>query len=112
MYSKEDLVKPLCLQGSNIGILLIHGFTACPIDLKPLGEILNSFGYTVYAPLLAGHGGHRKNCGGHPGRIWLASAEDGVNFLRESCRRVVAVGHSMGGLLVTKPWQPGGNWTE
>lgn len=56
MYRKEELVKPFSLQGGNIGILLIHGFTACPIDLKPLGEILNSFGYTVYAPLLAGHG--------------------------------------------------------
>lgn len=99
MYRKEELVKPFSLQGGNIGILLIHGFTACPIDLKPLGEILNRFGYTVYAPLLAGHGRTPEELRGTSWEDWLASAEDGVNFLRESCRRVVAVGHSMGGLL-------------
>ena len=53
--------KPFFLKGSNnIGILLIHGWTSPPDELLPLAKYLNSFGYTVSAPLLRGTGQSRK----------------------------------------------------
>jgi len=99
MYSKEDLVKPFYFQGGKTGILLVHGFTACPIDLKPLGESLFSLGYTVYAPLLTGHGTSPEQMLNTSWKDWSDSAQKGVDYLKEKCRQVVAIGHSMGGLI-------------
>lgn len=99
MYSKEDLVKPFYFQGGKTGILLVHGFTACPVDLKPLGESLFRLGYTVYAPLLAGHGTSPEQMRKTAWKDWLGSAQKGIDCLREKCHKVVAIGHSMGGLI-------------
>lgn len=45
------------LQGSNTtGILLIHGLTGAPAEMKFMAKHLHRKGYTVYVPLLAGHG--------------------------------------------------------
>jgi carboxylesterase len=45
------------LDGSNgKGVLLIHGLTGVPAEMKWIGKALHKKGYTVYAPLLAGHG--------------------------------------------------------
>ena len=44
---------PFYLEGSRrIGILLVHGFTGSPSEMRLLGEYLNQKQYTVYAPLL------------------------------------------------------------
>jgi carboxylesterase len=99
MYTKEELVKPFFCQGGEIGILLIHGFTAAPIDMKPLGEKLNSFGYTVYAPLLAGHGLTPEDFKNTSWKDWEHSAAEALECLKETCRKIVAIGHSMGGLI-------------
>ena len=56
MHKKDEIVQSFHFLGGETGILLIHGFTASPIDLKPIGEIFHNWGYTVNAPLLTGHG--------------------------------------------------------
>jgi carboxylesterase len=99
MYRKEELIKPFFFQGGEIGILLIHGFTACPIDMKPLGEKLNSFGYTVYAPLLAGHGLTPEDLKTTSWKDWERSAAEALGQLKGTCRKIIAIGHSMGGLI-------------
>jgi len=99
VYSKEELVKPFYFSGGEHGLLLIHGFTACPIDLKPLAEILHGFGYTILAPLLAGHGTTPEQMKETSYQDWLNSAKEALALLRKECRQVTAVGHSFGGLL-------------
>lgn len=49
--------KPFFLSGTNDrAVLLVHGWTANPYEVYPLGKYLHDRGYTVYAPLLSGHG--------------------------------------------------------
>ena len=44
------------LEGSRKkGILLIHGLTGSPAEMKFVGKALNRAGFTVHAPTLAGH---------------------------------------------------------
>ncbi len=37
------------------GVLLVHGLTGSPLEMKFVGKQLNKMGFTVYAPTLAGH---------------------------------------------------------
>jgi len=100
MYSKEELVQPFYFEGGKKGILLIHGFTASPGDLRPLGEILNRYGYTVYAPLLEGHGTSPEQMQATSWKDWLDSAVEALTYISQRCETVIAIGHSMGGLIV------------
>ncbi|MFA6032646.1 MAG: carboxylesterase, partial [Myxococcota bacterium] len=37
------------------GVLLVHGFTGTPFEMRPLGDGLAAAGYRVACPALAGH---------------------------------------------------------
>ncbi|MGE3453472.1 MAG: alpha/beta hydrolase [Kofleriaceae bacterium] len=84
-------------------MLLVHGFTGSPFEMRTLGERLAARGLTVACPVLAGH------VSGSPHDLdrtrwidWLATAEAELAALRARCRRVAVVGLSMGGLLALK----------
>ncbi|KUO64371.1 MAG: esterase [Gracilibacter sp. BRH_c7a] len=100
MYIKEELVSPFFFPGEQTGILLIHGFTAAPIDMKPLGERFRDWGYTVSAPLLPGHGRTPEEMRDTVWDDWIEEADKALTVMRETCQRIIAVGHSMGGLMV------------
>lgn len=100
MYTKEELVKPFSISGGSTGVLLIHGFTAAPIDLKPIGESLAGLGYTVRAPLLPGHGTSPEDMSETNWNDWFNHVQKQARQLRQSCTKIAALGHSMGGLLV------------
>ncbi len=38
---------PFNFSGNSTGLLLIHGFTGSPSEMRPMGEYLASQGYTV-----------------------------------------------------------------
>lgn len=99
MVAKEEIIKPFILGEGKTGIVLIHGFTACPVDMRPLGEYLAAKGYTVYAPLLAGHGATPQEMSTTKWEDWRLSAQEAVDILRQKCTKVLALGHSMGGLI-------------
>ena len=44
------------LQGGDKAVLLIHGLTGTPFEMKPLAEHLHREGFSVKVPCLAGHG--------------------------------------------------------
>ncbi len=88
-------------EGGPIGALLLHGFTGTPGEMRPLAESLHSQGYTVHAPLLAGHGGLPELLHNVPWQAWQRSAERGYDLLAARCQRVVVVGQSLGGALAT-----------
>jgi esterase/lipase len=48
-------VKEFYFKGNNTGVLLIHGFTGTPSEMRLLGEYLAKKGYTVKGILLKGH---------------------------------------------------------
>ena len=87
-------------QGSRKdGVLLIHGFTGSPSELRELGEILAQDGFTVMGLRLAGHGTAPEDLAGVTCEDWQNQVVDAVNLLRETCDRVTIIGLSMGGLL-------------
>lgn len=95
---------PFFYEGTNeIAILLIHGFTGSPAELRLLGQFLNSNGYTVYAPLLAGHGKTPEEMELTDRNDWWNSVLDGYNLLKsKGYEKIIAIGLSMGGTLSLK----------
>lgn len=85
-------------RGAKTAVLLVHGFTGSPWEVRPLGEGLAARGYHVHAPLLPGHGSTPEAMLWVTWREWLAAAEDALAALSRF-ERVVVSGLSMGGLL-------------
>lgn len=94
-----SLKLPYYYPGSKTGCLLIHGFTSTPAELRPIGEALHKADYSVYGILLKGHGTQPEDLLAVRYKDWLESAQQGVNKLKQSCQKIVVVGHSLGGLL-------------
>ncbi len=82
-----------------VGCVLAHGFTASPEEMRWLGEHLNAQGLTVYCPRLAGHGLTPARMRPQHWLDWYDDVRDAAILLRARCRKVYAVGLSMGGLL-------------
>ena len=81
------------------GVLLIHGFTGNPAELRLLGEHLQSTGLTVLCMRLAGHATTVGDLIRTTRDDWFHSVLDGVSILRGLSKKISIVGHSMGGLL-------------
>lgn len=91
--------EPFFFRGHEVGCLLIHGFTATPKEIRLLGEHLAHQGYTVFAPRLTHHGTQPQDMIRSHWQDWFYSALDGWYILRGSCRYIIPVGLSMGGVI-------------
>lgn len=90
---------PYAADGSRPdAVVLVHGFTGSPAHLRPLAEELHARGYSVRAPLLAGHGTEPGHLRYAKAGDWVASARVAVDEVRDR-GRVHLVGLSMGGLI-------------
>lgn len=94
--------EPFFLPGSTKGILLIHGFTGSPAEVRLLGEFLHKEGYTVLAPRLCGHGTTVEEMATTKWPHWYSSVEDAYHILKSVCSTITVIGLSMGGLLAFK----------
>lgn len=83
----------------EIGLLLVHGFSGSPAELRPLGLHFAERGYTVDCPLLPRHGGPPSEMRGAKWQEWVGAAAQSLHELRQSCRNVLVCGLSMGGLV-------------
>jgi carboxylesterase len=91
--------EPFFYPGGEIGCLCLHGFTASPAEVRWLGMYLHNCGFTIYGARLAGHGTDPHDLARTRWQDWYTSALDGYSLLRQMCKHVFLVGHSMGGLL-------------
>lgn len=92
--------EPFFFDGGLTGCVLLHGFTAAPREMRPLGEFLNKTGgLTIHGVRLAGHGTRPEDLARTTWRDWYASALDAVHGLRARCDRVFACGLSLGGVM-------------
>lgn len=88
------------LAGNNSkGVLLIHGYTGTPAEMRLLGEHLQQEGYTVLGVRLPGHGTVPQELNETKWQDWYLEAERGFYRLQQCCREVMVAGLSMGGLL-------------
>lgn len=99
LYEEERhlLNKPFYFSGTNgKGVLLIHGWTSTPYEVRRLGAFLNEAGYTVYGPLLKGHGTVPKDLENVKWSDWVEDAEEGYEKLKNECEEVFVGGTSIG----------------
>ena len=95
----EIRVPAYTLSGGPFGILLVHGFTASPTELRPLGDHLHQAGFSVSGIRLAGHGTRVEDLARTVRSDWYASVLAGYRELADQCEHIVAIGLSMGGVL-------------
>lgn len=94
--------EPISLAGSDVGVLLCHGYPSTPQSLRGWAEYLGAAGYTVEVPLLPGMGTTWQDLNATQWQDWYGEVERVYHELSGRCRVVFAAGLSMGGLLVTK----------
>ncbi|HEY8462881.1 MAG TPA: alpha/beta fold hydrolase [Bacillota bacterium] len=80
-------------------VLLIHGFTACPFEMRELGRSLFEQGYNVFGTRLAGHGTSVMDFANSNRNDWESSARKGLAIAALLGYEIVVVGESMGGAL-------------
>ena len=101
MVNIDERAKEYMLEGRrDVGVVITHGFTSSPSYMRSAAKELNDYGYSVFAPLLSGHG-ISEDClrNGSP-EGWYESVTDGINRLKEKgIKKVFAMGHSLGGIM-------------
>lgn len=93
--------EPIVHAGSRRGVLVLHGFTGSPWEVRPVAEAMAAQGFTVAAPVLAGHATSVVALNESNWHDWLQTAERALGWLDERCDQVDIVGFSMGGLLAS-----------
>lgn len=99
MTVNPKLTQPLRLAGGNVGCLMVHGFTSCPADVRPLSKHLHRCGFSVHELLLPGHGTSFQDLAQYGWQDWLKAVESGLLELKSQCSSVWLAGFSMGGVL-------------
>ena len=89
-------------EGDRRGVLLIHGLTGTPMEMRLLGKGLNRLGYTVHGMQLAGHCGNVEDLLATGWRDWYASVEQAARELSGKVDQLFVGGLSMGALLALK----------
>ncbi len=90
---------PFVWESGPVGVLLSHGYTATPAEVRLLAIRLHQQGYTVAAPLLPGHGTTPQEMNRCRWQDWTEAIEQAYQQLTQRCQRVIVGGESMGALL-------------
>ena len=91
--------EPFLYEAGHVGVLLVHGFTSSPYEMRGIASYLAERGITAGAALLAGHGTAHGDLQGKTWRDWYASVTAALDVMREKCDRVYLAGLSLGGAL-------------
>jgi len=89
-------------EGGRSGVLLIHGLTGTPNEMRTVGKGLHRAGFTVYGMQLAGHCGDIDDLVRTGWKDWYASVLEGVDKLRRDVDHCFVAGLSMGAVLALK----------
>ena len=102
-YSRDDGIirgtQEFYIEKGDEAVLLLHGLTANPNSVKEMGIFLAQEGYTVYAPVIKGHGTSVFDLEKTNYMDWRKSAEDAYGLLAKNHTKIYIVGTSLGGLL-------------
>ena len=99
--SHAPMIKPcqFHLRGGRAGVLLIHGLTGTPTEMRFVGNGLAKAGFSVLGVQLAGHCGDTADLLATGWRDWRASVADAATFLRTQVDHLFVAGLSMGAVL-------------
>ena len=88
------------LPGTNgKGVLLIHGLTGAPAEMKLVARRLNREGFSIYAPLLAGHGADKKVLVQTRWQDWLETVVQATQQFNKEVDGIFSAGICVGGKL-------------
>src|SRR5690349_18829933 len=98
------MIKPseFHLRGGRSGVLLIHGLTGTPTEMRFVGNGLNRAGFSVLGMQLAGHSGDENDLLATGWRDWYASVVEAATRLRAQVDHLFVAGLSMGAVLALK----------
>jgi carboxylesterase len=94
----SSVAQPFDLAGGPDAVLLLHGLTGTPFEVRGLAERLHASGMRCLGPVLAGHGGDPEDLAFVPWTSWVEGARQELERLA-GARRVFLVGCSMGALV-------------
>ena len=81
-------------------VLLIHGYTGIPAEMKYLAQSLyKNKNATIYVPRLPGHGTNTQDFRESSANDWLRKSYDSFLKLKSHYEEVSVIGLSMGGLI-------------
>ena len=84
------------------GVLLVHGITGSPAEMRPLVRKLAAQGFSVSCPQLAGHCSNLADLKRTRWTDWYESLERAMESLTRQCDTIFVSGLSMGALLALK----------
>jgi carboxylesterase len=90
--------EPFDLAGGPDAVLLLHGLTGSPFEVRYVAERLQAAGYRCLGPLMPGHGGDPRALAGLSWAAWVEGARRELAKL-SGARRTFVVGCSMGALV-------------
>jgi carboxylesterase len=88
---------------AEAAVLLVHGFTASPWEMRSAAASLQQAGFTCLAIRLPGHGTTAEDLRQKTLEMWQAETCRGVRLLKQHFPRVYGMGMSSGGLLLLEP---------
>jgi carboxylesterase len=84
----------------NAAVLLVHGFSATPWEMRAIGQHLVGAGFTVLGVRLPGHGTTPEALAVTSRQQWLQAVVEGFALLSAQGKRVYGLGQSTGALLL------------
>jgi carboxylesterase len=100
LYKKDRRLtsQPFTFSGENErAVLLIHGWTSVPYEVRRLGVFLNENGYAVHAPMLRGT--VPKDLEGVKWTDWLSDLQAEYSEMKKKYQKVYIGGTSIGSNL-------------
>lgn len=95
-----EKAQPIAYETGENLVILVHGFTGSPDDMRELANYLSARNYAVRAVRLAGHGTiDWQNLKKYSYYDWWKSLEDEVKNAAGKYRKVYLIGYSFGGNL-------------
>ena len=95
---KKEVGSPFLIRGRfcRMGVVLVHGYMAAPLEMKELAEYLARKGLWVYVPRVKGHGTSPEDLAQTRYPAWVETVDCAYALMRSLCRRVVVGGFSNG----------------
>ena len=84
---------------SDIGVLMLHGFSSTPAQFRELAVFLFKNGFNVSAPLIAGHGTCPEDMIKTCPEDWKKSVKKAYLELKAKSKKVFIIGNSFGSNL-------------
>ena len=97
---QDNLPFMLCPPGAKTAVLLIHGFTATPWEMRPLADFLADAGIASLAVRLPGHGTSPEDLAVRRWEEWRNATIEGYQILSKDFQTVYGMGMSTGCLLL------------